>query len=320
MITSLENTISDQAGVNLPPDLLLVILGPTAAGKTDLAVRLAQALNGEIISVDSRQLYRGMDIGTGKDLASYQQVPYHLIDICEPGEKYNVSRFLKDFQGAYKHILANNKQPIACGGTGMYLHALLQEQPYINVPVNNVLRGTLALNSKEELVDRLLSFSVPKDFKIDHSSHKRLIRAIEILTYLQTDPQTVYKEPHIKYPHKIFGLDPALALRRQRITDRLQQRIQEGLLEEIQALLKNGISHAELQYYGLEYKYASLYLLGELDMQAFQAKLETEIHRYAKRQMTFYRKMEKDGIAIHWLKNSCVEEQLAEIWMEIKKG
>ena len=320
MIVDIDNSIINQAEVNLPPDLLLVILGPTASGKTSLAVQLAQTLRGEIISIDSRQVYAGMDIGTGKDLPAYQDIPYHLIDICSPGEKYHVSRFLTDFRQAYTQLIARGKQPIACGGTGMYLHALLQDQPYINVPVDHVLRGTLASQTKEALIDSLIAFNIPEGFKIDRSSHKRLIRAIEILTYLKSDPTFNLGSEPLKYPYKIFGLDPATALRRQRISDRLAQRLQAGLLEEIESLLAQGISHTALQYYGLEYKYGSMHLLGELDYKSFYAKLETEIHRYAKRQMTFYRKMEKDGIAIQWLKAENTADQLAEILLEIKKG
>lgn len=321
MITQSNLIQANQAEVTLPPDLLYIILGPTASGKTKLAVQLAQLLQGEIISVDSRQVYKGMDIGTGKDIQEYQDIPYHLIDICAPGEKYNVSRFQLDFEAAYTDVLAREKRIIACGGTGMYLHALLQQQPYIDVPTNIVLRETLIQLPKDELLERLKQLPMPIDFLVDSSSHKRLIRAIEILTFLQKEPNFldgIKKKP--VYPHLVFGLDPTLEKRRANIFKRLHARLEEGLLEEIKLLLKEGLSHDDLQYYGLEYKYGSLYLDGVIDRDLFLQKLETEIHRYAKRQMTFFRKMEKDGIKIHWLKGETTEEQLNEIIQQLKKG
>ena len=321
MISQSNSIQIHQAEVTLPPDLLYLILGPTASGKTKLAVALAQALDGEIISVDSRQVYKEMDIGTGKDIQEYKDIPYHLIDICEPGEKYNVSRFQLDFEAAYKAILARRKHAIACGGTGMYLHALLQQQPYIDVPVDIVLRETLLQQPKEQLLAHLETLPTPSDFKADTSSHKRIIRAIEILTFLGDHPQFMeglQRKP--SYPHVIFGLNPDLEKRRANISQRLEDRLEEGLLEEIQGLLDKGLSHDDLQYYGLEYKYGSLYLDGAIDRPYFLEKLETEIHRYAKRQMTFFRKMEKDGLTIHWLQGSTTEERLEEIGHQLKKG
>lgn len=321
MITPSNLIQANQAEVTLPPDLLYIILGPTASGKTKLAVALAQWINGEIISVDSRQVYRGMDIGTGKDIQEYQNIPYHLIDICAPGEKYNVSRFQLDFEAAYSDILTRQKRVVACGGTGMYLHALLQQQPYIDVPTDIVLRETLIQQPKDQLLAQLKQLPRPADFQVDRSSHKRLIRAIEILTFLQNEPHflTGIKQKPV-YPNLVFGLDPTLEKRRANISKRLLNRIEEGLLDEIQDLLNDGLSHDDLQYYGLEYKYGSLYLNGSIDYSLFLQKLETEIHRYAKRQMTFFRKMEKDGIKIHWLKGETTEERLNEIIQQLKKG
>jgi len=285
----------------LPPSgLLRVVLGPTASGKTELAVILAKRIGGEIISVDSRQVYRGMDIGTGKDLDAYQGVPVHLVDICEPGERYNVSRFRTDFHRAYRDILERGRQPIACGGTGLYLHSVLQPQPYVDVPVDLPLREKLQKLSKEKLRQFIDNHVVPSNFQVDRSSHKRLVRAVEVLAYLEKHPDWKPEDqPH--YPHVIFGLDPPLAERRSNISHRLEERIRQGLVEEVESLLANGLTHETLHYYGLEYKYASLFLLGEIDRQTFFGRLETEIHRYAKRQMTFFRKMEKDGLKIHWI-------------------
>jgi len=312
VINASEHNSIQQAGDNLPPDLLWVILGPTASGKTKLAVALAQRIQGEIISVDSRQVYRRMDIGTGKDLEEYKHVPYHLIDICEPGEKYNIFQFQNDFHKAYREIVKKGKSTIACGGTGMYIQSLLQPQPYMEIPTDEVLREEWLQKPKEELILHLEQLPTPVDFRIDRSSHKRLIRAIEILTWLQANPGFKAKSaPH--YPHLIFGIEPSLKDRRTHISLRLNERIENGLITEVQHLLDVGLTHAELQYYGLEYKYVSLYLQGVLDKPTFISRLETEIHRYAKRQMTYFRKMEKDGLRIHWLKANTVEEQLEEI-------
>lgn len=300
-----------QVEAKLPPDFLYSILGPTAAGKTALAVALAKEISGEIISVDSRQVYRGMDIGTGKDLASYGNIPHHLIDIRDPQDRYDIFQFQQDFDEAFHQIITNDKKAIAVGGTGMYLHSLFVSQPYIQVPIDLALRERLLPQGKPELIAQLQTYQIPTDFQIDHSSHKRLIRAIEILEALQAGFTPSQSRPH--YDAHLFGLDPDVALRRQHITARLQERIAEGLLEEVEGLLNRGLTHQDLQYYGLEYKYSSLYLLGELSKSSFTTKLETEIHRYAKRQMTFFRKMEKDGVVIHWLKTTETQARLEEI-------
>lgn len=282
------------------PEDVLIILGPTASGKTKLAVELAQQLNGEIISADSRQVYRHMNLGTGKDLHEYQNIPYHLIDILDPGEKYNIDAFVSDFQEAYQSILHRDKRVIVCGGTGFYIQSLLQPQPFIHVPINPELRAEFEKLDKEELLALLDKQVLPRNFKADVSTCKRIIRAIEICAYVSSNPDF---EINNTYPfgYKVLGLNPDLDLRRARISKRLKERLNEGMLDEVKALLDRGISHEELEYYGLEYKYISYYLKGMLSYDAFFKKLETEIHRYAKRQMTYFRKMEKDGIKINWI-------------------
>lgn len=285
--------------INLTEDLI-IILGPTASGKTKLAVELAQKINAEIISVDSRQVYRKMNIGTGKDLSDYKNIPYHLIDIVDPGEHYNISRFLHDFHVAFNAIKARRKIAIVCGGTGFYLQALLDTKPYIHIPVNEELRLYLKELSNSELIERLHSFEPPSNFKVDFSSNKRIIRAIEIATYLNKYPH-ISLSSETKYTAKIYGLNPRVEIRRKRISERLQSRLTEGMIEEVEDLIKEGVTLDQLEYYGLEYKYISYYLKGDITYNQFYKKLETEIHRYAKRQMTFFRSMEKSGFIIDWL-------------------
>lgn len=289
-----------QEDLNFLPEDLLVILGPTASGKTKLAVQLARHLDAEIISADSRQVYRHMDIGTGKDLSEYQHIPYHLIDIVDPGEKYNIDRFLSDFDAAYDAIRSRGKRVVVCGGTGFYIQTLLQPQPFTQIPVDEGLRQLLSTKSTEELLAMLELLPIPQNFKVDSSTDKRLIRAIEICMYLDQYPSFVQKERR-KYRYKVIGLNPSAEERRARITRRLHQRLEEGLVQEVEKLLAMGLSHENLEYYGLEYKYVSLFLKGKLSYDDFLTKLETEIHRFAKRQMTYFRKMEKDGIKIDWL-------------------
>lgn len=282
------------------PEDVLIILGPTASGKTKLAVELAHQLHAEIISADSRQVYRDMNIGTGKDLHEYQNIPYHLIDILDPGEKYNIDAFVSDFQEAYQSILHRDKRVIVCGGTGFYIQSLLQPQPFIHVPINPELRVEIEKLDKEELLALLDKQALPKNFKADVSTRKRIIRAIEICGYVSSNPDFEINNTH-PFGYKVLGLNPDLELRRARISKRLKERLDEGMLDEVKALLDRGISHEELEYYGLEYKYISYYLKGMLSYDDLFKKLETEIHRYAKRQMTYFRKMEKDGIKINWI-------------------
>lgn len=292
--------IINQAKDNLSPDLLIIILGPTASGKTKLAVQVAEVLQGEIISADSRQVYRHMDIGTGKDLKEYGTTPYHLIDIRDPGEKYNVDLFRQDFFSTYDDILLRNARPILCGGTGSYIQAVLQDHPYTQIPKSPTIQEELSQYSKEELIDRINHIGTPNDLKVDMDSHKRLVRSLEILLYLQEHNSTLQPQRTVQR-YLAFGTNPPVEQRRASITDRLRRRIGEGLVDEVESLLAAGLSHEDLIYYGLEYKYTSLYLQGKLNIDGFFEKLNTEIHRYAKRQMTYFRKMEKDGVNIHWL-------------------
>ena len=278
---------------------ILILLGPTASGKTKLAVQLAKSLDAEIISADSRQVYRKMNIGTGKDLNEYEYIPYHLIDIVNPGEQYNVSRFLEDFERAFRFIKDRGKKVIVCGGTGFYLHALLSPQPFNKVPTDMDWRRQMETKPKEELEVLLDQHIVPEHFEIDRSSKKRMVRALEILTWLSL-PENRIPENAPTYAATVIGINPELEYRRQAINARLEQRLEEGMVDEVNRLLQDGLTFEELEYYGLEYKYIAYYLQGKLDYKQFVTKLQTKIHSYAKRQMTFFRKLEKDGIKIHW--------------------
>ena len=321
VVQTTSPSLYTHVGGYLPPNLLYVILGPTASGKTKLGVALAETIDGEIISIDSRQVYRGMDIGTGKDLQEYKHIPYHLIDICDPKQRYDVTQFQQDFHRAYRNILSDKKNPIAVGGTGLYMQSLFTFQPYMHVPVNITLREKLAGLDKDELIQRIHLYRVPDDFQIDFTSHKRLIRAVEIMEALQGGFR-ILDSPSFSYPAILFGINPTLETRRKRISDRLTQRLEGGLEAEVRELLSQGLTHDDLQYFGLEYKYTSLYIQGRFDRCSFFNKLETEIHRYAKRQMTFFRKMEKDGLSIHWLRADNMDDQLEEVLHIItnKKG
>lgn len=278
---------------------LICILGPTASGKTSLAVALAKRINGAIISADSRQVFRGMDIGTGKDLQAYEGIDYYLINIRDAGDDYHVAHFQDDFQDALLSIVADGKTPILCGGTGMYIQSVLQHYRFTSTPVNQELRSKLADKNIEELEKLYLSIPHTSTFKADISTKKRLIRAIEVTSWLTKHPMEK-ESPHVLNA-LIFGILLPLEKRRIRITERLNKRLTEGLLDEVRDLLAKNVSADKLKFYGLEYKYATAYLLGEMEYDAFYAKLNTEIHRYAKRQMTYFRKMEKDGLYIHWL-------------------
>jgi tRNA dimethylallyltransferase len=286
----------------------IVILGPTASGKTHLATRLALALDGEVISADSRQLYRGMNIGTGKDLEEYtidqHAIPYHLIDILDAGEKYNVYRFQEDCSEVLSDIEKRAKQAIICGGSGLYLDAILKNYQFTGIPVDEQLRLSLNKLETEELLSMWYSRTSAYTPFADTSTRKRLIRAIEITNYLLSNPNFKMASGEFSQQFHVFGLNPSVELRRKRISERLHQRLQHGLIEEVQRLLGTGITAEQLIYYGLEYKFITLFLTGELDYPTMVARLETEIHRFAKRQMTFFRKMERDGIKIQWLKAS----------------
>lgn len=296
------------------PSPLIVILGPTASGKTRLAVELAKRFDGVIISADSRQIYRHMDVGTGKDLNEYGTVPYHLIDIVEPGTPYNVSQYRQDASAAIRHTLQAGKRPILCGGTGLYIQTLLQGLPYSDVPVNEALREALEYLPTPELTARLSQLPLPANYTPDTSTRKRIIRALEVAAWYEQNPQGIADTPPLNA--RVFGIAVSLEERRQRITARLKQRLQHGLIEEVQGLLDRGLTPEQLIRYGLEYKYVTAYLLGELDYPTLFARLNTEIHRYAKRQMTYFRKMEKDGIMIQWVAPSDIPKLSQQLTAE----
>ncbi|WP_316737039.1 tRNA (adenosine(37)-N6)-dimethylallyltransferase MiaA [Pedobacter aquatilis] len=293
---------------------LLVILGATASGKTKLAVRVAEALNGEIISADSRQIFRQMDIGTGKDLSEYlingREIPHHLINILEPGERYHVDAFKNDFFTAFKKITSKEKLPILCGGTGMYIHSVLQNQPYTAVPVDENLRNELDLLSKEELILKLETYPKEQTNNVDRSSKKRLIRAIEIGAYLNHNTLINYEYP--KFNPLVFGLKNEVEITRSNILKRLDYRLQNGMIDEVEQLLTDGVDKATLIFYGLEYKFIVMYLNGELNLDELKLKLGTAICQFAKRQNTFFRKMEKDGVSINWLDAKLETDQLKQ--------
>ena len=294
---------------------LLTILGPTASGKTTLACALAHTLNTEIISADSRQVYRGMDIGTGKDLADYtvdgHKVPYHLIDICEAGDKYNVFEFQHDFHKTFIEIQNKAKLPILCGGTGMYIESILRGYKLPKVPENTALRQQLEGKSIEEL-SVILSQYVSLHNKSDLDSAKRTIRAIEIAEYnLQHEPEYNEFQP---LNSLIIGLDVDREVRREKITNRLTERLNQGMIQEVKALIDKGIPAEDLIYYGLEYKYVTLHLTGKLTYNEMFTQLETAIHQFAKRQMTWFRGMERRGFNIHWISAELpLEEKLEKV-------
>lgn len=281
---------------------LITILGPTASGKTPLAAQLAAKLNTEIISGDSRQVYREMDLGTGKDLDDYvvdgQQIPYHLIDIAEPGYKYNVFEFQRDFLEAYEEITSRGKLPILCGGTGMYLESVLKGYRLIPVPENKQLREELAGKTLSELTEMLSHYKKLHN-STDVDTVKRAIRAIEIEEYYLHE--AVDARPFPKLKSLIIGVDIDREHRREKISRRLRQRLDDGMVDEVRKLLDKGIPAEDLVYYGLEYKYLTLYVTGKLTYEEMVSQLEIAIHQFAKRQMTWFRGMERRGFEIHWI-------------------
>lgn len=299
---------------------MITILGPTASGKTDLAAHLAARLGAEIISADSRQVYRGMDIGTGKDLADYtvdgHTVPYHLIDICEPGTKYNLFRYQQDFLDCYEDIRSRGVLPILCGGTGLYIEAVLKGYSLSPVPQNPGLRKALEDTSLEELTAMLVELKAKNHSvmhnKTDVDSCQRAIRAIEIETYNLTKPTEERQCPSID--SLIIGVDIDREARRRKITSRLKARLEEGMIAEIDGLLKRGIPAEDLIYYGLEYKFVTEHLIGKLSYDEMFRQLEIAIHQFAKRQMTWFRGMERRGFTIHWVNAAQkMEDKVEEI-------
>ena len=301
---------------------LITILGPTACGKTSLAAALALRVDGEIISADSRQVYRRMDIGTGKDLSDYRPVvdgstvniPYHLIDIREPGTKYNLFQYQQDFFDAYNDIVGRDKVPILCGGTGLYIEAVLKGYKLSPVPQNQELRDSLEGKTLEELTAILAelkqrSGSVMHN-KTDVDSCQRAIRAIEIETYNIEHPMPLRELPPIE--SLIIGVNIDRELRREKITRRLKARLEEGMVDEVKGLLAEGIAADDLIYYGLEYKFVTQYVIGQLSYDEMFRQLEIAIHQFAKRQMTRFRGMERRGFTIHWIDATLPMEQKLE--------
>lgn len=305
---------------NKPRTRLITILGPTACGKTALAVALANELGSEIISADSRQVYRGMDIGTGKDLEDYvvdgKRVPYHLIDIVEPGSKYNLYRYQRDFMAAYDDIVSRGAQPILCGGTGLYIEAVLKGYALSTVPQNPALRKQLEGESLETLTQKLVELKKKNNSNMhnttDVDSCQRAIRAIEIETY--NLEHTAERRPAQPVDAIVFGLDIDREERRRKISERLRQRLDNGMVDEIKRLLDSGVAPTDLIYYGLEYKYVTEYVIGKLSFDEMYRQLEIVIHQFAKRQMTWFRGMERRGTDIHWLDAAlCMEKKINEI-------
>lgn len=299
---------------------MITILGPTASGKTELAAHLAYELDAEIISADSRQVYRRMDIGTGKDIDDYtvngRRIPYHLVDICEPGTKYNLFRYQQDFHAAYEDIRKRNKVPVLCGGTGLYIESVLKGYSLSPVPQNPELRMSLEGKSLEELT-RILEDLKTKTGSVMHNttdvdSCQRAVRAIEIETYnLYTPMERRVMEP---IDSLVIGVSIERELRRKKISDRLTARLKNGMVDEIRGLLKGGVSAEDLMYYGLEYKYVTLYVIGKLSYDEMYRQLEIAIHQFAKRQMTWFRGMERRGTEIHWIDATLpIEDKIKQI-------
>ena len=295
---------------------MITILGPTASGKTPVAARLAAEIGGEVISADSRQVYRRMDIGTGKDLADYGVVPYHLIDIREPGTKYNLFEYQQDFFDVYQQIRSRGAVPILCGGTGLYIEAVLKGYHLSPVPQNQALRDSLEGKSLAELTEMLKALKARNGSNMhnttDVDSCQRAIRAIEIETYNAEHPMSRRELPPVE--SLIVGIDIDRELRREKITRRLKARLENGMVEEVQALLDEGITAEDLIYYGLEYKFVTEYLTGQLTYDEMFSRLEIAIHQFAKRQMTWFRGMERRGFKIHWIDATLpMEQKVAKI-------
>ena len=296
---------------------LLVITGPTASGKTRRAVALAQRLNGEIISADSRQIYRGMDIGTGKDLDEYGDVPYHLIDICPAGYKYNLFEYIRDFATVEQSIRSRNRLPIVCGGTGLYVESVLNGLRLPEVPQNDALRRQLATKSLDELKSMLEQMKTLHN-TTDVDTPKRAIRAIEIQTYYREHPElAVAVTPQPRTDYLLICVDIDRDSRRRRITERLRRRLDEGMVDEIRQLIADGVAPDDLIYYGLEYKFITRYVIGECTYDEMFAGLEIAIHQFAKRQMTWFRGMERRGFTIHRLPYDMGDDEFVDAVCEL---
>jgi tRNA dimethylallyltransferase len=295
---------------------LIVITGPTATGKTTLAANVAKRCNGEIISADSRQVYRGMDIGSGKDLEDFvvdgTQIPFHLIDIVDPGHEYNVFQFQKDFKRAFDDVVSRGRQPVLCGGTGLYIEAAIKGYQLAEVPPNPELREELEKLDHQQLIEKLESLKALHN-TTDTQSRKRLIRAIEIEMHPGGFTKRIVCPP---VPHKVFAINFERALLRKRITQRLTQRLQEGMIEEVEKLLSSGLKPEQLEFYGLEYRFVTQHITGKISKDELFTKLNTAIHQFAKRQMTWFRRMERQGTPIRWIDGNLSLKEKVEIILE----
>ena len=300
---------------------MVTILGPTASGKTELAVNLAYSLGGEVISADSRQIYRQMDLGTGKDLTEYivngQVIPYHLIDIAEPGYQYNVFEFQRDFLKVYLALKEKGTFPVMCGGSGMYLEAILKGYRLIQVPINEKRRTELQSLSLDALKEILSHYKAVHN-NSDTENTKRALRAIEIEEFCAVHPETDLSFPAIS--SLIVGINIDREVRRRRITARLKQRVDDGMIDEVQRLLNSGLNPEDLTYYGLEYKYITNYILGQLSYDEMLTTLNIAIHQFAKRQMTWFRKMEREGFKIRWMESELPTEEKTALILSWLKG
>lgn len=304
---------------------MITILGPTASGKTSIAAALASRIGGEIISADSRQVYRRMDIGTGKDLADYEvggkHIPYHLIDIAEPGYKYNLFEYQRDFHTAYDDITSRGRTPVLCGGTGLYIEAVLNGYALSPVPQNQELRDSLSAKSLDELTAMLKALKEQTGSNMHNRSDvdtvQRAIRAIEIETYNLQHPTPEREMPGIS--SLVIGVEVDRETRRRRISDRLEARLHEGMIDEVKGLLAEGVSAESLMYYGLEYKFVTEYVTGKTTYNDMLSRLEIAIHQFAKRQMTWFRGMERRGIHINWIDASLPMDDKVELIMELNE-
>lgn len=297
----------------------IAVVGPTASGKTRRAVATANLLNGEIISADSRQLYRGMTIGTGKDLCEYGNIPYHLIDIAEPGTKYNLHRYLSDFRNAFSEIKSRKHIPIICGGTGMYVENALNGIVLPEVPENTELRERLSDKSLIELEEILKTYKTLHN-TTDIDTTKRAIRAIEIEEYYRQHPELAFeskRENATPINALVIGIDIPREDRRKRISQRLDVRLEEGMIDEVKSLLDAGINPEDLIYYGLEYKFVTLHVIGKLSFDEMRHDLEIAIHQFAKRQMTWFRGMEKRGTHIEWVPWNLSDKEFDEAVLKL---
>lgn len=304
---------------------MITILGPTASGKTSIAAALAGRIGGEIISADSRQVYRRMDIGTGKDLADYEvggkHIPYHLIDIAEPGYKYNLFEYQRDFHTAYDDITSRGRTPVLCGGTGLYIEAVLNGYALSPVPQNQELRDSLSAKSLDDLTAMLKALKEQTGSNMHNRSDvdtvQRAIRAIEIEAYNLQHPTPEREMPGIS--SLVIGVDVDRETRRRRISDRLEARLHEGMIDEVKGLLAEGVSAESLMYYGLEYKFVTEYVTGKTTYNDMLSRLEIAIHQFAKRQMTWFRGMERRGIHINWIDASLPMDDKVELIMELNE-